>query len=317
MNVKIPSSVKIIDDGAFEACGRLSSIEIGDGLNEIGPAVFGHCPNLINVAIPKTTKWFCEEELLGCSQLSDQYRTMTVLQQRYSEMGIHELCYKQAHHPEPVSVKLLKKLLEQESNTTLLSATNYADKMGMTPFHILAISTRPNVSLFSELLTILPKTLLHSTNIHGHTPMQLLQDNHAFESAALVELILQVTVLEPSKSFGLEAWREVIESAMERASFDQLSSRGRRIHQIQKTYAKYERLESTSLLEEAIWKASLQTKKRSARKLPKADPDSRLAARLTSGAQVIIPNVNPGHARTGFKAPIAPPAMHRAFKSMT
>lgn len=293
MNVKIPSSVKVIDDGAFEACGRLSSIEIGDGLNEIGHAVFSQCSSLMNVAIPKNTKWTGEGGLLGCSQLSELYPTMTTLQQRYDEMSILELCYKQAHHPEPATLELLKKLLEQEQDM-VLSAPNYADKMGMTPFHILAISTKPNVSLFSQLLKILPKESLQATNIHGHTPMQLLIENHAFGSAALVELILQVTILEPSKFFGLESWRKNIESAMERISntLDQVSTRGRRIQQIQKNYSKYERLESTSLLEEAIWKASMvsDTKKR-ARKLPKVSTDARLAARLTSGAPVIITNV--------------------------
>ncbi|CAJ1946337.1 unnamed protein product [Cylindrotheca closterium] len=299
MNVKIPSSVKTIDDGAFEACGHLISIEIDDGLSEIGNGVFNQCHSLMNVAIPQSTKWSADGTLLGCGQISDYYPTMEMLQQRYGhDMLIHELCYKQAHHPERSSMERLKKLKEDQGGLSSLSSQTHADTMGMNPFHILSISTKPNLSLFSELLHILPKRLVQAPNVNGQSPLQLLKDNHAFGSAALIRFILEVTILEPSRWFGLEAWRKDLSSAVQRTfktnTLEQVSSRGRRITQIQTKYFKYERLETTSLLEQAVWKSTMSRQKRSSRtrKLPKVNSDSRLAARMSSGAQVIIPNVN-------------------------
>lgn len=51
-NVTIPNSVTVIGDGAFYACGKLSSVIIPNGVTSIGKDVFRECYSLTNIAIP-------------------------------------------------------------------------------------------------------------------------------------------------------------------------------------------------------------------------------------------------------------------------
>ena len=54
------------------------------------------------------------------------------------------------------------------------------------------------------------------------------------------------------------------------------------------TFSNYAKLESTSLLELALWNKGIQSFERSSNKRPKVDRD---APRLMCGANIVIPNV--------------------------
>lgn len=66
-STKIPNSVKIIGDSAFEGCSQLTSIEIPSSVTKIGDKAFFSCKNLTNITIPssisstgKSSFSFCE-----------------------------------------------------------------------------------------------------------------------------------------------------------------------------------------------------------------------------------------------------------------
>ena len=59
--VNIPNSVIIIKNDAFNQCYWLTSIEIGDGLQEIEGRQFCDCPNLKSIQIDSNNKHFCFE----------------------------------------------------------------------------------------------------------------------------------------------------------------------------------------------------------------------------------------------------------------
>ena len=54
-NTTIPSSVKVIADGAFRGCTELTDIEIPEGVTTIGASAFRGCTGLTSVTLPSTT----------------------------------------------------------------------------------------------------------------------------------------------------------------------------------------------------------------------------------------------------------------------
>lgn len=55
-SVKLPRSLRIIDDWAFEGCEHLASVEIQEGLEKIGFHAFGYCPKLMSIKLPSSIK---------------------------------------------------------------------------------------------------------------------------------------------------------------------------------------------------------------------------------------------------------------------
>ncbi len=53
-NYTIPDTVKNISGGAFEGCGKITSITIPDGVTTIGKFAFSGCSNLTTVTIPES-----------------------------------------------------------------------------------------------------------------------------------------------------------------------------------------------------------------------------------------------------------------------
>ena len=51
--IEIPNSVKSIGSGAFYSCGRLESVDMGDGVQRIERNVFDWCAKLANVYLPE------------------------------------------------------------------------------------------------------------------------------------------------------------------------------------------------------------------------------------------------------------------------
>ena len=54
-NTEIPSSVKVIAEGAFRGCTELTNIEIPEGVTTIGSSAFRGCTGLTSVTLPSTT----------------------------------------------------------------------------------------------------------------------------------------------------------------------------------------------------------------------------------------------------------------------
>ena len=65
-------------------------------------------------------------------------------------LPIHSLCYFQSNYP--VSIKAIEKALAAEPEDDPSWA--YGDSFGMTPLHILALSTKPNLELWKLLFRL-------------------------------------------------------------------------------------------------------------------------------------------------------------------
>jgi ankyrin repeat protein len=66
------------------------------------------------------------------------------------------------------------------------SAGTKVDSFGMTPFHILALSQTPNLSLFQALLKVYKVDIIHARDKFGSTPIDYLCSNHTSDSTIVI-----------------------------------------------------------------------------------------------------------------------------------
>ena len=67
--VKLPSTLKSIDEAAFYNCSSLESIEIPEGVEQIKQSAFGMCFNLKEITIPGNVKSIEDDAFVGCESL--------------------------------------------------------------------------------------------------------------------------------------------------------------------------------------------------------------------------------------------------------
>jgi hypothetical protein len=76
----IPSSVKIIDDYAFETCELLESIVIPDGVKSIGNYAFSNCKNLKSeLYIPDSVETIGDYAFFNCYYLKNIFVSNSVI----------------------------------------------------------------------------------------------------------------------------------------------------------------------------------------------------------------------------------------------
>ncbi len=69
-SIKIPDSVTVIGDFAFDECDNLTSIEIPNGVTSIGEDAFGNCLNLTSIEIPNSVTSIGDFAFSYCSNLT-------------------------------------------------------------------------------------------------------------------------------------------------------------------------------------------------------------------------------------------------------
>ena len=69
VSIKIPSSIKVIDESAFGECRYLETVVIENSLKSIGTRAFYECKSLKNVTIPNSVTSIGEEAFMSCSSL--------------------------------------------------------------------------------------------------------------------------------------------------------------------------------------------------------------------------------------------------------
>lgn len=70
-HINIPSSVKVIDGGAFLNCASLESVELPDGLEVLGKIAFRGCESLQSIKIPPRIKVIDELTFADCIALQN------------------------------------------------------------------------------------------------------------------------------------------------------------------------------------------------------------------------------------------------------
>jgi hypothetical protein len=349
-HVRIPSSVVRIESTAFVNCTQLVSLELPEGLEILdlngsyndygsldgyymghkGPNISG-CESLVNLVIPSEQHveqlyYYDDEEFMENLKLgtvvNNFHDLVSKLQHRFDALPVHRLCYYQSYHPLTEALENLRKSIDADP-----SAGTKVDSFGMTPFHILALAQKPNLSLFQALMNVYKVDIIHTRDKFGSTPFDYLCLNHTSDdSAMLIESLLQRTIVQRIQWLGLARWKADISTGLDlalgvlgwspeprtiqiKALAAGWSFRKREIGVLHSKLAAYERLESISLLALALWKVKIddckvasetddEREEESSPKRPRLDKAQldgvdRQSCRINSGADVVISNVLP------------------------
>ncbi|KAL3938347.1 MAG: hypothetical protein SGBAC_006735 [Bacillariaceae sp.] len=301
--ILIPSTVVAIGSNAFESCAALRSVEIsisedkdmdstndGDELEFIGSCAFRNCSKLMNIGIPKNCDvlpgafvGWCHRsfETIGNRATTDELTKR--LKARFRNLPYHKACYEQAHFEIPIV------------HDDGIQADQMAyDMLGLTPFHILALSSKPSVIALQKLMGYRPsKTstngILRFDQWNESTPLRYAIENPAPGALPFAKAMLHALLDQRITKLGLEPWKSDIRGAIN--SFDSSDRYEREcwIHDLFALLRLHERKESTSLLEQAVWKQRI-IKIDSSRNHP---DDDRQAAYLNSGGGIVIHNILP------------------------
>jgi hypothetical protein len=318
-HARIPSSVKRIESGAFADCTRLISLELPEGLKGIdfehdleeNPSMYC-CESLVNLVIPSEQDFGQSDDVhYECMQglkLRHVARNfddlVSKLQHRFDDLPVHILCYYQSYYPLTEAMEKLRQSMDVDP-----AACTKVDAFGMTPFHILALSQTPNLSLFQELMKVYKVDIIRTRDKFGSTAIDYLCMNHIPASAMVIQTFLPTLVAERVRWLGLVRWKADMVDTMDEALVTEFSSRRSAIRMLCFKLATYERMESVSLLELALWKVKIDSCKaasdtdnerdgESGFKWPRLDRSHldvvhRQSCRIKSGADVAISNVLP------------------------
>jgi hypothetical protein len=327
-HIRLPSSVTKIDRAAFADCPNLISLELPEGLESIDlrmredpdnlwePEFRNNgCPSLMNLVIPSEQRFqLLDESDDDYDEFMKGFKLGTAasnfddlvgkLQHRFDALPVHRLCYYQSYYPLTESMENLQQNMDADP-----SAGTKVDSFGMTPFHILALSQTPNLSLFLALMKVYKVDIIRTRDKFGSTPIDYLCRNHTHEATTAIQLLLPTILFNRLHWLGLVQFQSDIVTAMNEALAVEGSYRRRAVGLLSFKLATYERLESMSLLELALWKGKIdgcnaaivtdrgRNEERSPKRskldkshLPHVD---RQSCRINSGAQVIISNVLP------------------------
>jgi hypothetical protein len=311
-HARIPSSVTRIESGAFANCTRLISLELPEGLGTID--LDGKYSSLVNLVIPSEQRFqqldvYYNDRFMVGLKLGRVARNfddlVSKLQHRFDDLPVHRLCYYQSYYPLMEVMEKLRRTMDTDPG-----AGNKVDAFGMTPFHVLALSQAPNLSLFQALTKVYKMNIIHTKDKFGSTPIDYLCVNETPASATVIQSLLQTIFAERVRWLGLASWKADMLATIDNALATEISSRRSAVGLLNFKLATYERLESVSLLELALWKVKIdsckaaydtdheQDEASSRPKSPKldmahSDGVDRQSCRIKSGAGVVISNVLP------------------------
>jgi hypothetical protein len=330
-HVRLPSTVTRIEGAAFAQCTRLISLELPEGLETIqlnkereyddrfierdydDRFVYG-CRSLVNLVIPQEQHYepynddqetIMDLKLRHVASSFDDL--VSKLEHRFDDLRVHRLCYYQSYYPLTEAMENLRQSMDADP-----SAGNKLDSLGMTPFHILALSQTPKHSLFQALLAVYKVDGIHARDNFGSTPLNYLCLNHTPDSAMVIQSLLQTIITQRLHWLGLNRWKLDILAAMDEALVVEWSCRRREIGRLYFKLATYERLEAISMLELALWKFKINGRKPVEKEelgdegtcslkrhrlvesnFSQEEAADRQSCRINSGAEVVISNVLP------------------------
>ncbi|CAJ1902969.1 unnamed protein product [Cylindrotheca closterium] len=313
VEIDLHEGLKSIGYGAFSRCISLNAVAFPSSLELIASQAFCDCASLLGVEIPADTKGIKvgNDSFRGCKSLVtysisdgslqnfagnhgigglellhvDCTGTRTICRDRWSGFPIHDLCY----HSSRTTVEELAAAIDScESLEDSLE-----DAMGMTPFHIVATSSKPRVEIFQCLLDRYSLAALEYTDKFSHTMMDYLLKNRSSKVVLLIHLILETAIADQVSGwspvwkdrFGLSG--QEIRSMIR--SDDDITERRKQVLQLLEHAGQCIRKEMISLLELSLWKMKMD----SANMLGSVDDFStrRERCRLQCGADIVVDNV--------------------------
>lgn len=319
----VPPSAIEIQKRAFAFCYDLTSVEVAEGLCIIGEGAFHYCVSLVNIALPTTLSETGDSAFAFCAKLHQQFSEdadmFHELMHRFDGLPIHKLCYEQPYHTAEATIEKLFKL----SNDVSVEGSNF-DCFGMTPLHILSLSAKPKLDLFTALLgrtvgDLMTKDGLGKLPIHyiclSNAPFEFFKLALNTQRSEFPQLqpdwktlvwiaerdesykyVIHASIEHRVNQLKLEAWREDVLNTVTGA-LRQRQHNARPIHLrlVHSKLSEYEKKEVVSLLELALWKAKLDEVRESIETEAPASPGDidRQSCRINSRDEVIISNVLP------------------------
>eukprot|EP00980_Cylindrotheca_fusiformis_P011828 scaffold2816_cov121-Cylindrotheca_fusiformis.AAC.44 len=322
--VELPEGLRTIAAGAFAGCHSLTHLALPSTLTQIKTLAFSHCKSLISLEIPKRLKSIGSEAFVGCSDLRNfvappdttvapnAFRScwtlisgvflgeenefsslrqsvfvIRALAKRFVNRTLHELCYYRS---------CCSELCCGADEATVETGTkNCQDIFGMTPFHILALSVKPNLTLFRRLLSCkCGRSLFRDINDNWNkTAIEYLCLNPFFDSRFCRDLILSL-LKDRINTLGLNRWRLDMVHSVDKGfgtTEDGDVSKLISVRRLEAKLARYERMEAFSLLELFLWKATITSIENEI--VDSQIVPNRMTCKTLSAAETVIPNIVP------------------------
>lgn len=287
--VALPPSLRAIRERAFGQCTELASMELPKGLHTIESDSFRGCTSLINLCLPPTTTEIGATVFRYATVIQEEFgdtemNILCAFQHRFRGLPVHQLCYYQGFYPMEETLGNLKRIFVSKEWS---SRIKQVDMFGMTVFHVLSMSSRPNLFLFKALGSYCPD-LLEQQDKWMKAPLDYLCMIDAPNAMACIEYVIQVSVKDRLNTWlGLDAWRTNMQIHID--LFSAATDRGSRMGTLQLLRRSFELLllmEKMALLELALWKVKL---------LESASLDSvdRQNCLINCGADAVVSQVLP------------------------
>jgi len=296
-NIHIPSSIKVIDYEAFRGCISLLSVEIPAKVDSVGNGAFLSCRSLCHVAIDSDmdVSAFADGVFENCDKLTEMLQDNTVngLKERFSNLPVHQVISNQSYREKnQVTLRDLRQAFDSADNVY----SDAVDRFGMNPFHILALASDPQPCIFKELMKVYPARLLSREDQWGNSPIYYLSANVSSNATKLLHVALRSAMETRLEQLKLLLWRQDILLYLDAIQLGNTAYRVRQIGRLFHRLMKYERIESISLLEEALWKMKiLENQALSDEEWNFAFVDTielhRGNCRISCGSDIVISNV--------------------------
>ncbi|CAJ1961357.1 unnamed protein product [Cylindrotheca closterium] len=303
--IHVPSSVKHIRKCVFSNCEELETIELPVGILSIGKRCFFDACSLVNIIIPSTVDCIEDELFVYAHEIRaafphisndddagrlaededyeedyDETNTdfVNAMMTRFDDLPLHTMCYYHTYYP-------IEKTINDIRNE--VQDCDRVDVFKFTPVHVLALSSEPNVQLFKELARCSAPSMFTAMDKWGMRPIEYLFKSRMPGAKASADFLIQYTVVDRSQWLGLDRWRTDIANLVDLLDLSDHSTQDGPTLRLYGLLEKLELVESTSLVETALWKLHIDRTKSS------STPNNvdRSACRINCGAEIIIRNV--------------------------
>lgn len=301
-NISVPSSVKMIGDGAFRGCTQLEHVELKDGLEHIGNDAFRDCTSLKTIVVPCTVKVIGDRAFRDCTALKRVVLHEGSLQQLGKQIFRNCISLECIHIP--CTVKALEeksfsgcvKLTEVNLSEGLRKINNdvfcrcLSLKRMKLPSTVYSIHKRAFSKCPKLVAVMFSDKIKELVCYPENAPRDWWNEGVPKHTLRTYFFLAASNIPKRLRQLRVTKWRILIENMLK--NIPSISSKQLDAYHgsIAAKLAVYERLQKIApLLELAIWKAKL---------VQECDANStdlssamKLEHRINCGASVIIPNV--------------------------
>ncbi|CAJ1943361.1 unnamed protein product [Cylindrotheca closterium] len=303
--ISLPQSLNVLRGTAFRDCSSLLGVEIPKGSDltiyrdesafRKSPCFYG-CTELVTVSIPSSMEQTADYAFSKCPKLHhggggdddiDEYEYQPhKLRDRFDTLPVHQCCY----HASETSLDELVEVINDSSSSS--NDDNLVDAYGMTPLHIVATSARLRGDMLRILLDRYSSEVVFRPDGFRRTMMDYLMMQRSVKAIALIQTTLKCVLPRAMHGCSLDTWRnhllDYVDSTPWEGDNNNNNERWLCYQAIMKNFAQFMKMETTSILELALWKMKII-----ALHLESSDfgEVARTSCRWKCGSDVVMGNV--------------------------